>query len=327
MQTRRLGPEGPQVSALGLGTMGMSFSYGPRNDAESEATLRLALDRGVTFFDTADIYGDGHNETLLASGLGGDRHKVLIATKFGNVTLPDGSRGVNGRPEYVEEACNASLQRLGRDFIDLYYLHRVDPETPIEETVGAMGRLVEAGKVRWIGLSEAASATIRRAQAVHPLTAVQSEYSLWTRDPEQDVLQTCQELGLGFVAYSPIGRGFLSGQLRDSSQFGDADRRPDFPRFQGENLKANLGLADRLAEMAQAKGCSAAQLAIAWVLSRGEHVVPIPGTKRRNYLEENLESLDVTLSAAELTALDQVFRPDAVAGERFPPGQMKRVNL
>lgn len=305
----------------------MSFSYGPRDDDESVATMRQALDLGVDFFDTADMYGGGHNEELLARGLGEDRKRVRIATKFGNTTRPDGTPGVDASPGYVIRACEASLRRLRLDTVDLLYLHRVDPQTPIEETVGAMGRLVEAGKVRWIGLSEVSPATIRRAHSVHPVAAIQSEYSLWTRDPETGVLATCRELGIGFVAYSPIGRGFLSGRLRDAAQLDPADRRREFPRFKDANLKANLELADRLCSMAQDKGCTPAQLAIAWLLAQGEDIVPIPGTKRRTYLKENVAAVDIALSPAELDRIGMIFAPGAAAGERFPPAQMKRVGL
>jgi len=328
MLHRTLGQNGPKVSALGLGCMGMSDFYGARNDAESIATIRHALDRGVAFLDTADMYGFGDNEELIRRALEGvARTSVFLATKFGIVrsrTDPT-VRGINGRPEYVRAACDASLRRLGVDVIDLYYQHRVDPDTPIEETVGAMAGLVRAGKVRYLGLSEAGVATIRRAHAVHPITALQMEYSLWTRDPEDGTLAACRELGIGFVAYSPLGRGFLTGQFRRFEDFAADDYRRISPRFQGENFGRNLALVQRVGEIAAAKGCTPGQLALAWVLAQGREVVPIPGTKRRPYLDENLGALAVTLTPAERAQINAVFPKDAASGLRYPELMMKAV--
>ena len=324
MQFRRLGGNGPRVSALGLGCMGMSDFYGGRDDAESLATLHHALDRGVSMLDTADMYGPHHNEELIAQVLKERRSDVFIATKFGIMRDPANPqlRGINGRPDYVRSSCDASLARLGIDVIDLYYQHRVDPVTPIEETVGAMADLVRAGKVRYIGLSEAGSATVRRAHAVHPIAALQTEYSLWTRDPEGDTLSTCRELGIGFVAYSPLGRGFLTGQLQRFEDFEPNDYRRYSPRFQGENFSKNLAIVDRLRDLAAGKGCTSAQLALAWVLAQGEDIVPIPGTKHRRYLDENLGALDVSLTPEELEAINTVFPPDSAAGTRYPEAVM-----
>jgi aryl-alcohol dehydrogenase-like predicted oxidoreductase len=300
--------------------MGMSEFYGSRDEDESIATIQRALDLGVTLLDTADMYGPFTNEQLVGQAIKGRRDEVVLATKFGNVRGPNGERlGINGRPDYVREACDASLQRLGVDTIDLYYQHRVDPDTPIEDTVGAMGELVAAGKVRHLGLSEAAPETIRRAYAVHPITALQTEWSMWTRDPEIDgVLATVRELGIGFVAYSPLGRGFLSGQIRKPSDLEEGDFRRSNPRFQGENFDRNLDLVDRVREVARTKGITPGQLALAWVLARGDDVVPIPGTKRRTYLEENAAADDVKLTDEELKRLDEVFPPGVTAGERYP---------
>jgi len=325
MNFRALGKNGPRVSAVGLGCMGMSDFYGGRDEAESLATLHHALDQGVTFLDTADMYGPHHNEELIGKVLATRRAEVFLATKFGIVRDPVNGqiRGINGRPEYVRAACDASLSRLGIDVIDLYYQHRVDPATPIEETVGAMAELVLAGKVRYLGLSEAGSVTLRKAHAVHPITALQTEYSLWTRDPELDVLATCRELGIGFVAYSPLGRGFLTGQLKRYEDFAPDDYRRMSPRFQGENFARNLAIVDRLKEFAARKGCTPAQLALAWVLAQGEDIVPIPGTKRRRYLDENLGALSVQLTRAELDAINAVFPPDAAAGLRYPAAMME----
>ena len=328
MRTRRLGTNGPHVSALGLGCMGMSEFYGPGDEAESLATLDRALELGVTFLDTADMYGPYTNEELLGRALSGRRDRVVLATKFGIQRDPASRmvRGISGRPDYVRSACDASLRRLGVETIDLYYQHRVDPEVPIEETVGAMAELVRAGKVRYLGLSEAGSETLRRAHAVHPIAALQSEYSLWTRDPEDGVLGTCRALGIGFVAYSPLGRGFLTGQIRRFEDLAPDDYRRMSPRFQGDNFQKNLDLVARVEAIARAKRCTPSQLALAWVLARGDDVVPIPGTKRRTYLEENVGALDVTLDAADLAQIDEVMPAGAASGLRYPEFMMAFVN-
>jgi aryl-alcohol dehydrogenase-like predicted oxidoreductase len=328
MQYRRLGKSSLVVSAVGLGCMGMSEFYGETDDHESIATIQHAIDRGVTLLDTADMYGSGTNEELVGRAIEKRRHEVIVASKFGNVRGPGGSfLGVNGRPEYVQRACEASLRRLRIATIDLYYQHRVDADVPIEETVGAMARLVEQGKVRWLGLSEAAPETIRRAYAAHPITALQTEYSLWSRDPEDEILAICHELGIGFVAYSPLGRGFLTGQFQKFEDIPVNDYRRHAPRFQGENFEKNLRLVERIKEIAAQKDCTPAQLALAWVLSRGESVVPIPGTKRRTYLDQNLGALEISISAAELLRIDEIAPLGVAAGERYAPNGMQRVNL
>jgi aryl-alcohol dehydrogenase-like predicted oxidoreductase len=328
MLTRTLGTQGLTVSALGLGCMGMSEFYGHRDDAESTATLLHAVDQGITLFDTADIYGPHLNEVLVGKALAGVRNRVVIATKFGIVRDPTNPsvRGVCGRPDYVRSACEASLKRLGFETIDLYYQHRVDPEVPIEDTVGAMAELVKAGKVRFLGLSEVSAATLRRAVKVHPISAVQSEYSLWTRDPEEGLLQACRELGVGLVPYSPLGRGFLTGQLRRFEDFEPGDYRRNSPRFQGENFQKNLDLVARIEDMAAARGCTASQLALAWVLAQGGDIVPIPGTKRRDRLDENLGALDHVLCPGEIQELSGLFPPGAAAGARYPESMMHLVN-
>jgi aryl-alcohol dehydrogenase-like predicted oxidoreductase len=328
MKQRKLGRGGPVVSALGLGCMGMSEFYGPRDEEESVLTILRAVELGVTFFDTADMYGSGANEELLGRALRGHREQAVIATKFGFVRDPQRPefRGLSGKPDYVKQACEASLRRLGVTAIDLYYLHRVDPETPIEETIGAMAELVRAGKVRYLGLSEAGSETIRRAHAVHPITAVQSEYSLWTRDPEDGVLQTCRELGIGLVPYSPLGRGFLTGQIKRFEDLAEDDYRRQSPRFQGENFQRNLDLVERIKEIAREKHCTTGQLALAWVLAQGDDIVPIPGTKRRKYLLENVGALDVNLTSEDIARIEQAAPRTGFAGQRYSESMMKLVN-
>ncbi len=315
MERRRLGDL--EVSAQGLGCMGMSAWYGPTDEQESIATIHRALELGIDFLDTADVYGQGANEELVGKAIAGRREEVVLATKFGNRWFEDGTRTIDGSPEYVREAIDASLRRLNVDYVDLYYQHRVDANTPIEETVGAMAELVAAGKVRHLGLSEAGAQTIRRAQAVHPITALQSEWSLWTRDPEAEVLPTVRELGIGFVAYSPLGRGFLAGRFSSPEELAEDDFRRRHPRMSGENFERNRELAERVRELAEEKGCTPAQLALAWVLSRGDGVVPIPGTKRRTYLEQNAAASELELTEDELERLDEAFPPGAAAGDRY----------
>jgi aryl-alcohol dehydrogenase-like predicted oxidoreductase len=327
METRKLGRQGLEVSALGLGCMGMSDFYGARDEGESVATINRALDLGVNFLDTADMYGVGANEELIGRAVRQRRERVVVATKFGNVRGPDGSfRGVNGHPDYVRQACDASLRRLGLDVIDLYYQHRVDSAVPIEDTVGAMAALVTAGKVKYLGLSEAAPATIRRAHAVHPITALQTEYSLWTRDPEAEILPTVRELGIGFVPYSPLGRGFLTGQFKSPDDLATGDSRRNHPRFQGAAFAKNLDLVEAVQAIAADKACTPAQLALAWVLAQGEDIVPIPGTKRRKYLEDNLGALTVALDQADLQRIDDVLPPGTATGMRYPEASMAAID-
>jgi aryl-alcohol dehydrogenase-like predicted oxidoreductase len=326
MKTRKLGSL--EVSEIGLGCMGMSAFYGGRDDVESVATLHRALELGVTFWDTADAYGPHTNERLVGSVLKGKRDQVTLATKFGIKLDPanPAARAISGAPDYVRAACDASLERLGVDHIDLYYQHRVDPSVPIEDTIGAMADLVKAGKIRHIGMSEASSETLRRAAKVHPITALQSEYSLWTRDPEDDVLATCRELGIGFVAYSPLGRGFLTGRYRSIEDFDADDYRRHSPRFQGDNFAANLKLVDHIKALASERGCTASQLALAWVMARGDDIVPIPGTKQRARLEENAAAAEFVLTPAELAKIDAIAPKDVAAGARYPASFMASVN-
>ncbi len=327
MDKRNLGNQGLVVSELGLGCMGMSEFYGTGDEDESIATIHRAIELGITFLDTADMYGPFTNEELVGRAIAGRRDEVVIATKFGNERAEDGTRlGINGRPEYVHRACDASLSRLRVDHIDLYYQHRVDPEVPVEETWGAMKELVEAGKVRYLGISEAAPETIRRAHGVHPISALQTEYSLWSRDVEDEILPTVRELGIGFVAYSPLGRGFLTGQIRRFEDLPEDDFRRTSPRFQGENFEKNLELVDRVKEIASEKGVTAGQLALAWLLYQGEDIVPIPGTKRREYLEENARAVDVELTDEDLGRIQEVAPVGAAAGERYNEAGMQTVN-
>jgi aryl-alcohol dehydrogenase-like predicted oxidoreductase len=307
--------------------MGMSAMYGDSDDAASIATIHRAIDLGIDFLDTSDMYGNGHNEELVGRAIADRRDRVILATKFGNIRLPDGTTDVNGRPEYVIAACEASLRRLGVDCVDLYYQHRVDPNVPIEETIGAMAQLVKQGKARYLGLSEAAPATIGRAHAVHPIAALQTEYSLWSRDAETQILPTCRELGIGYVAYAPLGRGFLSGKIRDAEMLASTDNRRRMPRYQADNLTRNLTLLDILDELALVKGCTPAQIAIAWVLAQGIDIIPIPGTKRVSYLDENAKAADLGITTEELGRLSHAFPPGVAAGERYPAAMLKRVGL
>jgi aryl-alcohol dehydrogenase-like predicted oxidoreductase len=325
MKKRHLGDL--EVSPIGLGCMSMTPIYDEPSEPEAVATLHCAVELGIDLIDTSDAYGFGMNEELIGRALRGFRDKVILATKFGNIRHPDGRTAVDGRPEYVAEACEASLRRLGTDVIDLYYIHRVDPSVPIEDTVGAMARLVEQGKVRALGISEAGVETLRRAHATHPISALQTEYSLWTRDAEQELLPTCEELGIGYVAYAPLGRGFLTGTIEGPASLGPKDRRNDMPRFQGENLQRNLALLDTIRSVAARERCTPAQVAIAWLLAQGDFIVPLPGTKQRHWLEENVAALDITLSDRSLAELARAFPPGVAAGTRYPEPQMKRLGL
>jgi aryl-alcohol dehydrogenase-like predicted oxidoreductase len=325
MKTRRLGQL--EVSAIGLGCMSMTPIYGEPSEPEAVATIHRAVELGVTMIDTSDAYGFGTNEELVGRAVKGIRDKVVLATKFGNIRLPDGKQDVNGKPDYVPHACEASLRRLGVDVIDLYYIHRVDASVPIEDTVGALARLVDQGKVRYLGISEAGPHTLRRAHAAYPMSALQTEYSLWTRDVEEELLDVCEELGIGYVAYSPLGRGFLTGTISDVEELGQKDRRRDMPRFQGENMQKNLQLVQTLKELAAKENCTPAQLALAWLLAQRDFVVPLPGSKQRRWLEENVAAVDLKPSAETLAALDSAFPPNAATGTRYPAAQMGRVGI
>lgn len=327
MKKRRLGNSDLEVSAIGLGCMVMPGFYAPGEKAQSIATIHRAAEIGVTFLDTSDAYGQGKNEELIGRGIAGRRNEYVIGSKFGNIRLPDGKPGADGRPKYVAQACEASLRRLGIDVIDLYYQHRVDLKVPIEDTVGAMARLVERGLVRYLGLSEAAPATVRRAHATHPITALQTEYSLWTRDAEAELMPLCVELGIGYVAYSPLGRGIFGGEVTGPDSLVEGDRRRDHPRFQGANLEHNVKLVEPVRQMASAKRCAPAQIALAWVLAKGEHIVPIPGTRRQDHLESNAAALDIVLDPDDIALLNEAVPANAAAGTRYPPGGMKQVNL
>ncbi len=327
MKYHRLGASPLEVSAIGLGCMTMTGMYGACDDQEAIATIHRAAEVGVNLLDTSDAYGNGTNETFVGKAIADRRDSYIVITKFGNVRHPDGRQGVNSRPEYVIEACDASLKRLGIDTIDLYLQHRVDPDTPIAETVGAMARLVEQGKVRYLGLSEAGIDTIRRAHAEHPMTALQTEYSLWSRDAEESILPTCRELGIGFLAYSPLGRGFLTGRIDSLDRLEEKDRRRDHPRFDAQNLAQNQALLAPIRALADSKGCSPAQIALAWVLAKGDDIVPIPGTKHPEYLEANAEAVEIALTDDEVGSLDRAIPPGAAAGTRYPPGGMKRLNI
>ena len=328
MEIRKLGTQGLKASQMGLGCMGMSEFYGARNDNESMQTLFRALEIGINFWDTADAYGPYLNEELLGKAMTGIRKEITLATKFGILRDPSNPqlRGISGKPEYVQSACETSLKRLKTDVIDLYYLHRLDPQTPIEETVGAMASLVQQGKVRGIGLSEVSAATLKRAHAVHPISALQTEYSLWTRDPETEILSTCKELGIAFVPYSPLGRGFLTGQFKKFEDFEADDYRRFSPRFQGDNFQKNLDLVNKIESLAEQKGCTPSQLALAWVMAQGDYLFPIPGTKRVKYLEENAAAVDIHLTQDELAAIDAIFPKDAAAGQRYPEQMMKSID-